>query len=59
MCSHKTDLPYEVPCEGAIVWIYPDTDFRGLSTCNCCDDCREKCRQSALEQLKEEYGIKV
>ncbi len=48
-----------IVCEGAIAQQYTlDPSFTGLNlnqmiTCNCCEACRLKCRESAIKEEEE------
>lgn len=56
-CENFTTHDDKEICAGAVAYEISNcdtaiTDFRGLPTCNCCDECRRKC----LMSMQEEYA---
>ncbi len=52
VCLKNTDNDGRV-CAGEIAYEIgkgcpPIVDYRGMLTCNCCDDCRRNCHKEAL-----------
>ena len=55
-CGEPTENEFEI-CAGAAGYErmnndHPVLDYRGLTTCNCCEKCRERCFNSMHEEYE-------